>query len=114
MAKPIKNNQDLIDLAIEIWRLEKRLGKATSSLNKDQNKAFQNSITKLKRYLDVNKISVKDYSNQKYNDGLNLDILSIEKDSKITENIIKETHEPAIFLNGKLIKKAKVIIYEKA
>ncbi len=114
MTKLSSDNEGLIELATEIWRLEKRLAKASSSLSKDQNTSLQNSTTKLKRYLDINNISIKDYSDQKYNEGLNLDILSIVKDSKVTEDIIKETHEPAIFFKGKLIKKAKVIIYEKA
>lgn len=103
----------LVELAIEVWRIEKRLAKAESSLNEDQNKAFGNSIAKLHRYLDKNDITIADYTDQKYNEGLNLDILSIEKDSSITESIIKETHEPAVMHKGQLIKKAKVVVLEK-
>lgn len=107
------STSSLVELAIEIWRIEKRLAKAESSLNEDQNKAFGNSIAKLHRYLDKNDITVADYTDQKYNEGLNLDILSIEKDSSITESIIKETHEPAVMHKGQLIKKAKVVVLEK-
>ena len=103
----------LVELAIEIWRIEKRLAKAEGSLNEDQNKAFENSVAKLRRYLEKNDITVADYTDQKYNEGLNLDILSIEKDSSITESIIKETHEPAVMHKGQLIKKAKVVVLEK-
>jgi len=106
--------QDIIELAIEIWRLEKRLAKVSNTLSDDQNKAFRNSITKLKRYLEKKEVVAVDYSNQKYNDGLNLDVLSIEKDPSIPESVIKDTHEPAVMQNGRLIKKAKVIVLEKA
>lgn len=113
MKKSNKINQSLIELAIEVWRLEKRLTKAAVSLNKDQNKAFNNSVTKLKRYLEENKVSTIDYTGQKYNIGLNLDILSFEKDSTIPKSIIKETHEPTVMYDGRLVKKAKVIVLEK-
>jgi hypothetical protein len=106
--------QDLADLAVEIWRLEKRLTRAADRLTEDQNKAFSNSVTKLKRYLSKNDVSTVDYSDQKYNEGLNLDVLSIEKDPTIQQSIVKETHEPAVTHKGHLIKKAKVIILEKA
>jgi hypothetical protein len=63
--------------------------------------------------LDKNDISVVDYTDNKYNEGLNLDILSIEKDPKIPHSIVKETHEPAVMHKGQLIKKAKVVVLEK-
>ena len=103
----------IVELAVEVWRLEKRLSKAESSLTEDQNKALQNSVTKMHRYLDRNDITFVDYTDQKFNEGLNLDILSIEKDPKIRESIIKETHEPAVMHKGQLIKKAKVVVLEK-
>lgn len=104
---------NLIELAIEVWRIEKRLAKAAESLTDDQNKAFENSTTKLRRILDKNDITFADYTGQKYNDGLNLDILSMDKDPSITESVIKETHEPAVLHKGKVVKKAKVVVLEK-
>lgn len=108
---PSTNN--LVELAVEVWRIEKRLAKATESLSDDQNKAFENSVAKLQRFLDKNDITFTDYTDQKYNEGLNLDILSIEKDSSISESVIKETHEPAVLHKGQLVKKAKVVVLEK-
>jgi hypothetical protein len=107
------DSQNLIELAVEIWRIQKRLQKAKESLSDDQNKAFENSSSKLQRYLEKNDISVVDYTDQKYNEGLNLDVLSIEKDPSISGSIIKETHEPAVLHKGQLIKKAKVVVLEK-
>jgi hypothetical protein len=103
----------IVELAVEIWRLEKRLSKAEPSLTDDQNKSLQNSIAKMHRYLDRNDISFVDYTDQKFNEGLNLEILSKEKDPKLSESIIKETHEPAVMHKGQLIKKAKVVVLEK-
>ncbi len=105
--------QSMVEAAIEIWRLEKRIAKVSGDLSEDQNKAFENSMTKLKRFLEKNDITVTDYTDQKYNEGLNLDVLNIEKDDNVTESIIKETHEPAVFHKGQLVKKAKVVVLEK-
>jgi hypothetical protein len=107
------STQSLIELAVEVWRIEKRLAKATESLSGDQNKAFENSTAKLRRFLDKNDITFTDYTDQKYNEGMNLDILSIEKDPSISESVIKETHEPAVLHKGQVVKKAKVVVLEK-
>ncbi len=64
------STQSMVELAVEVWRLEKRLVKAAEKLSEDQNKAFQNSIAKMRRYLDKNDISFADYTDQKYNEGL--------------------------------------------
>lgn len=107
------SSQSLVELAIEVWRLEKRIQKSSEGLSDDQKKAFQNSLSKLQRYLEKNDISVTDYTDAKYNEGLNLEILSIEKDPSIPHSIVKETHEPAVMHKGQLIKKAKVVVLEK-
>jgi hypothetical protein len=107
------STQSLIELAVEVWRIETRLAKATESLSGDQNKAFENSTAKLRRFLDKNDITFTDYTDQKYNEGMNLDILSIEKDPSISESVIKETHEPAVLHKGQVVKKAKVVVLEK-
>ena len=105
--------QDLVDLAIELWRLEKRIKKTIDKVSEDESKAFQNSIAKLQRYLQKNDIEVTDYTGQNFNEGMNLDILSMEKDSALKQSIIFETHEPAVMHKGILIKKAKVVVHEK-
>ena len=107
------SSQSLVELAIEVWRLEKRIQKSSEGLSDDQKKAFHNSLSKLQRYLEKNDISVTDYTDAKYNEGLNLEILSIEKDPSIPHSIVKETHEPAVMHKGQLIKKAKVVVLEK-
>lgn len=109
----VPSSQSLVELAVEVWRLEKRLQKSSESLSEDQNKAFDNSLSKLQRYLEKNDISLTDYTDKKYNEGMNLDILSIENDPDIPHSIIKETHEPAVLHKGQLIKKAKVVVLEK-
>jgi len=101
---------DLIDLAVEVWRIEQRIIKSASSLPEQQLKGLENSVQKLKRYLSKYDFEILDYKNQKYNDGLNLDILSIEKDLSLAEPVIKETVEPTILCKGQVVRKAKIIL----
>jgi len=102
--------KDLVDLAVEVWRMEQRIVKSTSSLPENQLKGLKSSIQKLRRYLEKYDIEIRDYTNQKFNEGLNLDVLSVEKDPKITEPIVKETVEPTIMCKGQVVKKAKIIL----
>jgi hypothetical protein len=106
------STSSLVDLGIEAWRLQNRLEKIKDKVTDDQYKALQNSHAKLLRYLEKNDVGITDYTEQKYNEGMNLDIVAVEKDSNVKQSIIKETHEPAITLKGQIIRKAKVIILE--
>lgn len=101
---------EITDLAIEIWRIEQRISKSASSIPEDQLKGLENSIQKMKRYLTKYDIEVVDHTNQKYNDGLNVDILDVEKDTTLPESIIKKTVEPTVMLRGQVVRKAKIIL----
>lgn len=101
---------ELVDLAIEVWRIDQRLIKMADILPENQKKGLENSMHKFKRYVSNYDIEIVDYTNQKFNDGLNLDILSVEKDPSVVTPIIKETVEPTILVKGQVIKKAKIIL----
>lgn len=107
------NANDLVDLAVEIWRIEQRFNKSFSKLSNNQRAGFENSINKLKKFINKHDIEVIDYTNQKYNEGLNLDILSIEKKSSQSEPTIKETIEPTILCKGQVVRKAKIVLLSK-
>lgn len=101
---------DLIDHALEIWRLEQRLRKCFDSLAENQRKGLEISLEKLKRYTSKYDIELLDYTNQKFNEGLNLDVLSIEKDTSLPTSIVKETIEPTVLCKGQVVRKAKIIV----
>lgn len=101
---------EIIDLAVEVWRMEQRIIKSAPSLPENQRRGLENSIQKLKRCLEKYDIEIVDYKNTKYNDGLNLDILSVEKDATLVESMVKETIEPTIMLKGQVVRKAKIIL----
>lgn len=104
---------DLAELAIEVWRLELRLQKIFDNLDDPQKKSITMSLAKIKRYFEKQDIETVDFTNKKYNEGLSLEVLSIEKEKNLIEEIIKETIEPSVLFKGKVIKKAKVIVKKR-
>ena len=105
--------KDLAEHAIELWKLELRINKILEIIPENQREIFTNSIKKLRRYLEKNDIEIIDHTNQKFNEGKNLDVLAVEQDEKISESIIKETKEPTILFKGQVIRKGKVVIIVK-
>ncbi len=101
---------ELVDLALEIWRMEQRLTKVANTLPENHRKGLENSILKLKKYISNYDIEIVDYTDQKFNDGLNLDVLSVEKDPAVTTPTVKETVEPTILVKGQVVRKAKIIL----
>jgi len=102
--------EEITELATEIWRIEQRLSKTADKISDVHKKGLENSIQRLKRYLNKFDVEIQDYTGQKYNDGFNFDILSREQDATLEFPIIKETVEPTITCRGRIVKKAKVIL----
>ena len=98
--------EDLAEMAVDIWRLEKKVFKLKEHSSEYQSRPFESSLSRMKRILQKHSIEIIDYTNQKYNEGLNVEILSVEKDGTIIEPIVKETVEPGILYQGKMLKKS--------
>ena len=101
---------DLVDLAVEVWRISSRMEKVSSEIQEVQRKGIESSLQKLKRYLERYDMEVIDYTGQKYNEGLNLDVLSVEKDPSVIVPTVKETVEPTVLCKGQVVRKAKIIL----
>ena len=100
---------DVVDLATEIWRINNRISKI-SNLSEIQKRGLDSSTQKLLKYLDLFEIKIIDYTNEKYNDGMNVNVRFFEPDSSIKNPIIKETIEPTITCRGQIVKKGEVIV----
>lgn len=101
---------EIVELATEVWRIEQRLNKASENIPEIHQRSLSNSISRLKSYLSKYDVEIHDYTGQKYNDGLNFDILSREQDPTLESPIVKETVEPTITCRGKVVKRAKIIL----
>lgn len=107
---PIIVNLDeakLIDLAVDVWKLDKNVKKAISL---DENRPIKSSLGKLFSYLGYYGIDVRDYTGEKYYENMNVRILSTEEIEDQAFPIVLETVKPAVIVNGELVSHASVII----
>ena len=84
----------LVDLAVDHWRLKKHIEKVKPQLSPEDTKRIDNSLRRVENYLHENDIEVSDYTGRSANYGINVDVISIERDSSIKKPIIKETIVP--------------------
>lgn len=101
---------DIVELAVEVWRINNRIMKAGDSLNDSQKRGLESSLQKLVKFLDHFNVKFIDHTNQKYNEGMNIEILSFEHDPAAKYPFIKETIEPSIVCDGMVVKKGKVVV----
>ena len=102
--------EEIVDLAFEIWKIEQRVLKVSDELSDMNKKGLASSLGRIKDYLNRYDIEVKDYVGQKYNEGLNFDVLSRVQDASLEFPVVKETVEPTIIHKGRIVKRAKVIL----
>ena len=105
--------KNMIDLAVELWKLDKRMKNISGKLSDDEKKLLGNSLDRLKRFLQVNDIETEDYEGLVYNEGMNVKVMHVEKEHNVPRSIIGETIKPAIGRKGVLVSQAEVVIYEK-
>lgn len=103
------STDDFVNFAIEAWRLKQKLSRL-ENLSESQRKGVDSSIDKILRYFDRYDVEVVDYTGKKFNDGLNLDVLSKEKDLTIDVPKVKETVEPTVLYRGQVVRKGKIIV----
>lgn len=101
----------VIDLAIEIWRMQDRVKKLELIAGR-QDPSIAFSIDKIQHVLKEIGIETRDYTGQTYNEGLSLDVLTFDYpvEEKPTNRIVQETVSPAIYFDGILQKMAQVIV----
>jgi hypothetical protein len=100
---------DIVELAVEVWRMNNRLMKV-EGLTESQQRGFDSSLQKFGKFLDRNDVKIIDHTGEKYNEGMNVDVLSFENDPSLKTSMIKETIEPSVTCKGQIIKKGKIIV----
>lgn len=103
----------LINLSVDIWRLEEKFSKI-DYLKEQDSERISVSLDRLKKFIKDLDIELKWFSWEKYSEEINfyelkaVEYINIEN----LNNIIKETIEPAIIVNWEILKQASVIVYK--
>lgn len=103
----------LINLSVDIWRLEEKVSKIDYLKEQDTEK-ISVSLDRLKRFVKDLEIELKSFSWEKYSEEINFYELKAVEDTNIESlnNIIKETIEPTIIVNWEILKQASIIVYK--
>ena len=101
----------MIDLAIEMWRLQDRMKKMLAAVGKED-PALVFAADKIRDIFSQIGIEVRDSTGLPYNEGMSLDVLTCDypEGEKPTYRIIQETISPAVYFDGKLLKMSQVIV----
>ena len=107
-----KNNiNDLTNIAIELWKIEKKANKLKASIWEDNIKWFWFPIQRIYEILQENWIKITDYTWKKYIEGMNgIEVISVEKDEKQHEPIILDSINPLIEVNWVIKIRSKVVL----
>jgi len=108
-------NELVSSLAIEIWRLEKRIEKMRDIIMKETDKNSNSVLDQLQRVKDIFKrqeIEVHDHTDEGYNDGMSVKALHVEEVSSLPTGEMKiiETVKPSVYFKGQIISHGEVIV----
>lgn len=119
----IRSAEDLIErskaverilgpLAVELWRLEKRLSKLQDLQNSLAGKSALDQMQRIRDMLESAKVEIRDHTGQVYTDGASLKVLSFEEsaDIPLREMRVLETVKPTILWLGYVIEHGEVIV----
>ena len=108
-ASELTFSMDLVSsLAIELWRLEKRIDKVKNSIDNSITDQFQ----RIKDILRKQEIEICEHTNADYNDGMSVKVLHVEDVDNLPPGKMKiiETVKPSIYSKGKVISHGEVIV----
>lgn len=108
-------NELVSSLAIEIWRLEKRIEKIRDLIMQKTDKNTNSVLDQLQRVKDIFKrqeIEVHDHMDEGYNDGMSVKALHVEVVDNLPsgEMRIIETVKPSVYFKGQIISHGEVIV----
>lgn len=98
---------ELIDLAQQIWKIETKL--KDIDISDTKSRAIKSAFSKIYSIFNLYSLEIKDYTGEKYNEGMNVEIRTTVKEEGIKTPYIKETISPMITIDKNIVKKAEVI-----
>lgn len=107
---------DLISsIAIEMWRLEKRIDRAKDESSNSENigsTAISDQLQRIKDIFKKQDIEIHEHTGESYNDGLSMRALHFEEMDNLAKGTMKiiETVKPSIYYKGKVIFNGEVIV----
>lgn len=102
----------LCTLAIEIWRLHRKVERLNSNITPDDQAGLSFSVNRLESGLRDIGLECREYTNQPYDAGMQLTVLAYEPHEGVHGNreIIHQTVSPSVFFGGQLLQQGEVVV----
>ncbi|MCA1592251.1 MAG: hypothetical protein LC754_06295 [Acidobacteria bacterium] len=99
----------LVELAIECWRLERRLNNPTGDHSISH---ARHAARRLNKFLEERELSVLDLAGRGHEPGLALDVLDVIEDESLPQGteIIEEMVAPIVLWRGAVVRYGQAII----
>lgn len=102
-------------LAIEMWRLEKRIDKIKDTILGVSDKGSNSILDQIQRIKDIFKkqeIEIREHTGTAYNDGLSLKVLHVEEVDGLPKGKMQviETVKPSVYFKEQVIFHGEVIV----
>ena len=97
-------------LAIEMWRLNKRIDKACVENNIDN--SIVDQIQRIKDIFRKQEVEICEHTDADYNDGMSVKVLHVEEVDNLPPGKMKvlETVKPSVYFKGKVISHGEIIV----
>jgi hypothetical protein len=101
--------RDLIGrLALETWRLRRRLYRARHTVPQEEYGALGDSLSRMEDVLSSAQVEFRDHVGEPYNPGLQVEVLHMREAGERLE--IVETIQPSIVFRGRILRQGQVIV----
>lgn len=100
-----------VHVAIEVWRLRRRADRLAHDVGEDAMKGVRDSVRRLDDLLARYQVEALDHSGEPYHEGLRLDILHVDGESKPDRPLrVLETVRPTVQVAGRVLTTGQVIL----
>jgi hypothetical protein len=97
----------LADLAIEIWRMERRMGRIAESVDPQSLAPIRDSLRRLDSVMEQYGLELRVHDGEMYVDGVGFEVLHIREEAESL--VVVETIQPTIVLGDRVIRHGKVV-----
>ena len=101
------STNELVDLAQQVWKIDSKV--KDIEISDTKSRAIKSAFSKIYSIFKLYNLEIKDYTGEKFNEGMNVEIRATVKEEGIKTPYIKETISPMITINNSIVKKAEVI-----
>ena len=110
-ATELISSIDLVSsLAIEMWRLDKRVNKVLAESPIDN--SIVDQIQRIKDIFRKQDVEICEHTDTEYNDGMSVKVLHVEEVDNLPLGKMKvlETVKPSVYLKGQVISHGEIIV----